>query len=271
MSPQAVFPYVLSAVLALWLHALLALWPGKRGWAGFSPAMGWASLGLGVLLLAVMEAWLWQQLQRPPMRTLGETRLWYSLLLPLVAAAAAWRWQARSLLPPALLMAMGFLSTLLLKPEAFEKPLMPALDSPWFVPHVIVYMLAYAALGLSAAYAAWNLWQAWKQKRAVEEAQAEQALDLARVAFPLLSAGLIFGAYWAKQAWGHYWTWDPKETWAFLTWAFYLFLIHLRFGWKLSPKATLIFLATGFLVLMGCWYGVNALPTASQSVHTYTR
>ena len=79
----------------------------------------------------------------------------------------------------------------------------------------------------------------------------------------------VIGAIWAKEAWGHYWTWDPKETWALLTWLCYLIYIHIRFQHRQSIKTPLWFLAGSFVVLLLCWFGVNYIPAAQTSIHTY--
>jgi ABC-type transport system involved in cytochrome c biogenesis permease subunit len=81
--------------------------------------------------------------------------------------------------------------------------------------------------------------------------------------------GLLFGALWAKEAWGHYWTWDPKETWAFLTWAIYLAYIHIRLRHPQAVRPAAIFLLVAVAVLGTCWFGVNYLPSAKNSVHAY--
>jgi ABC-type transport system involved in cytochrome c biogenesis permease subunit len=163
-----------------------------------------------------------------------------------------------------------FASINLRHPEYMDKTLMPALQSPWFVPHVVVYMLAYSALGLSCGVAAWNWGKRCLRKEAVGLEDVELPHRLVLVGLPLLTCGLLFGAFWAKEAWGHYWTWDPKETWAFLTWSAYLVYLHIRLRHALQPKLNLSLLVVGFLVMMVCWFGVNYLPVAQESVHTYT-
>lgn len=82
---------------------------------------------------------------------------------------------------------------------------------------------------------------------------------------------MLTGAIWAKDAWGNYWSWDPKETWAAITWAGYLLYIHLRLFGKTTPKILYVVLIGSFLTLQMCWYGVNYLPAAQQSVHLYNR
>ena len=94
--------------------------------------------------------------------------------------------------------------------------------------------------------------------------------NIVYIGFGFLTLGLIFGALWAKEAWGHYWTWDPKETWAFLTWAVYLIYIHFRIKSNLSHKSVFLILMLAFVVLLICWFGINYLPSAQNSVHVYS-
>ena len=89
--------------------------------------------------------------------------------------------------------------------------------------------------------------------------------------FSALSIGMLLGSLWAKEAWGNYWSWDPKETWAVITWAGYLLYVHLRLFRKTGRKTLYVLLIMSFLALQMCWYGVNYLPAAQQSVHLYNR
>ena len=94
--------------------------------------------------------------------------------------------------------------------------------------------------------------------------------DLVYVGLAFLTIGMLFGALWAKEAWGHYWSWDPKETWAAITWFAYLVYIHYRRLTKHRPRLALWALIIAFLLLQMCWWGINYLPSAQgSSVHTY--
>jgi ABC-type transport system involved in cytochrome c biogenesis permease subunit len=84
-----------------------------------------------------------------------------------------------------------------------------------------------------------------------------------------LLLGLLTGAAWAKESWGHYWSWDPKETWAFITVAAYSVFIHLRIQNR-WPRLTLALLPVAFILLMITWLGVSYLPSAHGSVHVYS-
>lgn len=248
--------------IAAWLLACLAYTRSRRA--------GDVLVILGILCGAALIGSLWITLARPPMRTLGETRWWYVVLVPSVGAFVGWRFRTRVILVPSCLMGCLFAIINLTHPEAMDKTLMPALQSIWFVPHVVVYMLAYSALGLSSLLGAWTIVARTLRKQPFDAADADLPHRLVMIGFPLLTCGLLFGAFWAKEAWGHYWTWDPKETWAFLTWAAYLLYLHVRAGHTIRPRLNLALLVFGFAVLMMCWFGVQYLPTARESVHTYS-
>lgn len=84
--------------------------------------------------------------------------------------------------------------------------------------------------------------------------------------FPLLTIGIVSGAVWANEAWGSYWSWDPKETWALITWLVFAAYLHARItkGWQGRKPALLA--AGGFLVVWICYLGVNLL---GKGLHSY--
>ncbi|MGK7950733.1 MAG: c-type cytochrome biogenesis protein CcsB [Xenococcaceae cyanobacterium] len=84
--------------------------------------------------------------------------------------------------------------------------------------------------------------------------------------FPLLTIGIIAGGVWANEAWGSYWSWDPKETWAFITWLVFAAYLHARItrGWQGRKPAILA--AAGFVVVWVCYLGVNLL---GKGLHSY--
>ena len=217
----------------------------------------WGSAALLVTFVVV----LWASLSRPPMRTMGETRLWYSLFLFICGAVTYHRWGYRWVPAFATMLATVFMVINILKPEIHDSTLMPALQSAWFIPHVAVYMFSYALLGCATLLSVYSLFS----RKSVNS--ATESLTYGGVAF--LTAGMLTGALWAKQAWGDYWSWDAKESWAAATWLLYLLAIHLM---RLQPnrKRTIaVVMALAFLSLQMCWYGVNYLPSATNSVHVY--
>ena len=231
-------------------------------------------IGLSILILSVFVhiyyvAQLWIHLQRPPIRTLGETRLWYSLFLPMLGLIIYFRWKIKWMIAYSFSLAYVFLQINFLHPENFDKTLMPALQSYWFVPHVIVYIFAYALLASSTLIAINGLILLYKQK--FKEEILYYADNVVYIGFTFITFGLLFGALWAKEAWGSYWTWDPKETWAFLTWIMYLIYIHFRTYNKTKIKLALWILSIAFIVLLICWFGLNYMSVGQNSVHTYSQ
>lgn len=86
------------------------------------------------------------------------------------------------------------------------------------------------------------------------------------IGFPLLTLGILSGAVWANEAWGSYWNWDPKETWALITWVIFAIYLHIRItkGWNGIKPALVAFL--GFFVVWICYLGVNLL---GKGLHSY--
>ncbi len=222
----------------------------------------------GLLVFGYYLTFLWLGLGRAPMRTLGETRLWYSFFLGLIGYVTYLRWNYKWFLVYSVLMAVLFMMINLISPENFSKTLMPALQSPWFVPHVIVYIFAYALLGAASLVAVYGLWLEYFRTFRMKLLQL--ADNLVYIGFAFLTLGLLFGAVWAKEAWGHYWTWDPKETWAFITWMMYLIYMHFRYFHPKKIRTPLWVLALAFVILLIAWFGVNYLPSAQSSVHVYS-
>ena len=152
----------------------------------------------------------------------------------------------------------------ILRPEIHDQTLMPALQSPWFIPHVMVYMFSYSFMGCAFLLAVYGLFS-----HKVKVMQAADTLIYIGMAF--LTFGMLSGALWAKEAWGHYWNWDPKETWALATWLSYMLYMHKRLTGAGSRRSLCMLLIFSFLCLQMCWWGVNYLPAAQDSIHVYNR
>lgn len=230
--------------------------------------LGQALLIAGGVLLSLFIVLLWISLERPPLRTLGETRIWYAFFLPLSAILVERKWKIRWIRVYCLLIAIIFIIIELLSPDSYDKTLMPALQSPWFIPHVIVYIVGYAFLGASSLSGFYGLYSEYRGKDTSTVLNSANLLVV--LGFVFLTLGLLFGGFWAKEAWGHYWTWDPKETWAFLTWITYLIYLHIIHKKGPGNKTAFTILALGFVVLMICWFGLNYFVSPDQSVHTYS-
>jgi ABC-type transport system involved in cytochrome c biogenesis permease subunit len=202
-------------------------------------------------------------LGRPPMRTMGETRLWYSFFMLLAGTITYARWRYRWVLSFSTIMASVFMIINILRPEIHDATLMPALQSVWFVPHVAVYMFSYSLLGCATLLAVYQFFTRNDLYEAIDR------LIYAGVAF--FTIGMLTGALWAKEAWGEFWSWDAKESWAAVTWMLYMLSIHLRLMGMTDKRLNGVVLIIAFLALQMCWYGVNYLPSATESIHIYNR
>lgn len=104
------------------------------------------------------------------------------------------------------------------------------------------------------------------QKLSLAEVLDNSSYRLIGLGFPLLTIGIIAGAVWANEAWGTYWSWDPKETWALITWLVFAAYLHARItkGWQGRRPAILA--SAGFVVVWVCYLGVNLL---GKGLHSY--
>nr|AIX97938.1 CcsA [Panax ginseng]AIX98108.1 CcsA [Panax ginseng]UIR99748.1 CcsA [Panax ginseng] len=88
--------------------------------------------------------------------------------------------------------------------------------------------------------------------------------------FIFLTIGILSGAVWANEAWGSYWNWDPKETWAFITWIVFAIYLHTRTNIKLRGANSAIVASIGFLIIWICYFGVNLLGIGLHSYGSFT-
>uniref|UniRef100_A0AAU6N6V9 Cytochrome c biogenesis protein CcsA n=1 Tax=Potentilla saundersiana var. saundersiana TaxID=3121422 RepID=A0AAU6N6V9_9ROSA len=88
--------------------------------------------------------------------------------------------------------------------------------------------------------------------------------------FTLLTIGILSGAVWANEAWGSYWNWDPKETWAFITWTIFAIYLHIRTNKNYETENSAIVASMGFLIIWICYFGVNLLGIGLHSYGSFT-
>lgn len=242
-----------------WIAGSVMAWRSRDGKISL-PALSMTTLG--ILVYAMFIAGFWHTLGRPPLRTLGETRLWYSFFMIVSGLITYVRWRYKWILSFSTVTALVFMMLNLLKPEIHSQSLMPALQSFWFVPHVTVYMFSYSLLACAFLLAVAGLYG--------RTGRYLPTIDtLVYVGAAFLALGMMSGALWAKEAWGHYWNWDAKETWAAVTWGMYLLYIHVRLSRYRKSMWGYVLLILAFLCLQICWYGVNYLPSAQGSMHVY--
>jgi cytochrome c-type biogenesis protein CcsB len=192
-----------------------------------------------------------------------------------------------SIIAPSALFTNAFATFSLPKEMQQAAPLVPALQSNWLMMHVTVMILSYAALILGSLLSIGfliitgggdlNFDKLLINKEPSLNVNDSFRLNLAKtldnlsyrilgLGFPLLTIGILSGAVWANEAWGSYWSWDPKETWALLTWLVFAIYLHTRLtkGWE-GKKPALI-ASLGFVTVWVCFLGVNLI---GEGLHSY--
>ncbi len=195
---------------------------------------------------------------------------------------------------PIELLTIAFACFVLPEDLKLSSNLVPALRSSWLVMHVSVVMLSYAALIIGSLLSAsvlfinnsqplqlrsssmgvggFKISNSYSTNNVIEPIKFSHSEELDTlsyrsilVGFVLLTLGLITGAIWANEAWGTWWSWDPKETWAFISWLFYAAYLHMRIsrGWQGRRPALLA--TSGFFVVLICYIGVNFLGVGLHS------
>jgi ABC-type transport system involved in cytochrome c biogenesis permease subunit len=142
-------------------------------------------------------------------------------------------------------------------------PPIPALQSYWLVLHVTLSFVGESFFVVAFVCAIYYL--------ATRDDERKKRLDrltytTIAIGYPIFTAGaLIFGAVWAQTAWGSYWSWDPKETWALITWLVYTAYLHTRFVKRFRGKISAVLAIIGFAFTMFTFFGVNYLLAGLHS------
>ena len=208
-----------------------------------------------------------------------------------------------ALLIPLALFINGF-ANLTLSPEMQKSsPLVPALQSNWLMMHVSMMIFSYGTLIVGSLlcilfliisrakevnlksldnfsfplynvmldYYETNLLSSSNEISELGKLKLLESIDnwsyrIIGLGFPFLTIGIISGGVWANEAWGSYWSWDPKETWALITWLVFATYLHARItkGW--AGKKTAVIGSLGFFVIWICYLGVNFL---GKGLHSY--
>jgi cytochrome c-type biogenesis protein CcsB len=208
-----------------------------------------------------------------------------------------------SIVIPVTLLINGF-ANLTLSPEMQKSsPLVPALQSNWLMMHVSMMLLSYGTLIMgsllcilflvisrfkdidlkiidNSSLPLYNIMLDYYEAKLLSPSteiselgklKLLQSIDnwsyrIIGLGFPFLTIGIISGGVWANEAWGSYWSWDPKETWALITWLVFATYLHARItkGWE--GQKTAILGSLGFFVIWICYLGVNFL---GKGLHSY--
>jgi cytochrome c-type biogenesis protein CcsB len=248
-----------------------ALAPGRRA-GNVAMALTW--LATGLLLLGLVLRGLWAG--RVPWGNMYEFSLAWTFGILAVFLVVSLRRDIRWLgLPVTFLALLSLgLAVTVLYTEAAQ--LVPALKSWWLVIHVASAIICGGAFTVAAAISVLYLWRDRAERKGRVTGIVASLPDAARLdtlsyrilafAFPLWTFAVISGAIWAENAWGRYWGWDPKETWAFITWVIYAGYLHARStaGWR-GRRAAYISLV-GFVSFLINYFGVNIFV---NSLHSY--
>ncbi|MBI2922881.1 MAG: cytochrome c biogenesis protein CcsA [Planctomycetes bacterium] len=211
----------------------------------------------------------WLEAGRAPFKTLYETLLFYPWCVGVATLILLALHRLRVLIPFSSAACIAGLAYAMAKPDVEIVNLPPALQSAWFVPHVVTYFIAYGALFLSFVLAVLAIARpAWRSEETGKGFE-EHAHGAVMFGFTALTLGVVMGAVWGKEAWGDYWTWDPKENWALVSWLAYLVYLHVRMvrGW--TGRRAMAVCASSFAAVVFTYLGMSLLPTASESLHVY--
>jgi len=247
--------------------------------------LGRFSLFVGFLINGWLIIERWLEAGRPPFKTFYESLIFAAFCIVLVYLALELARKVKIVGFGSILLAVVSLLIAVVKVDVEIISLPPALQSGWFVPHVVIYFIGYGALAVSFATGILYLFLPDKitlnadtfKGRFLTNALGGEEIDLEAfthqlivVGFTFLNLGLLTGSMWAKFAWGDYWFWDPKENWSLVTWLIYIVYFHLRYvkGWR--GRKAVVFSIIGFLAVVFTYLGMNLLPTAEMSEHVYT-
>ena len=239
--------------------------------------LGSAFMLIATLLLSAGVIFRGISANRVPWGNMYEFSITGALSFSIAYLFALVKYKMRWLALPAslaILITIGTAVTLLYVPSA---PLVPALKSTWLVIHVSaaiisggVFLLANFIAGtylILDRYEKKSARPVWMQKLPSLERLDNFSYRLIALVFPIWTFSVIAGAIWAEAAWGRYWGWDPKETWAFITWVAYAAYLHARvtIGWR-GRKAAWLCLLAGSTFLFNYIY-INIWGTGK---HTYS-
>jgi len=299
-SSNIVFALLLIAMISYWVNLSFFTKPNPL------TKIGKFSTVLASILLFFILCSRWIVAGYFPLSNLYESLLfltWTLLTIYLYIESKTNSKLIGSILIPVALLINGF-ANLTLSPEMQKSsPLVPALQSNWLMMHVSMMLLSYATLIMGSLlcilflviskykdidlksiddsslplynimldYYEAKLLSPSNEMSELGKLKLLQSLDnwsyrIIGLGFPFLTIGIISGGVWANEAWGSYWSWDPKETWALITWLVFATYLHARItkGWE--GKKTAILGGLGFFVIWICYLGVNFL---GKGLHSY--
>lgn len=153
------------------------------------------------------------------------------------------------------------------------EPLVAVLNSVWLNFHVTSLLISYSCFLLAFVFGILFFYKELTGNRpgALPRAEAFEYLGYraVQVGWPLLTLGIFLGAVWANTAWGSFWSWDPKETWALITWLTYTVYLHLRINLGWTGRKSVGAAMVGFTMVLITYFGVSYLPQLASPLHSY--
>lgn len=275
---RAVWVTILIYFLASVYYLLWLFFPGPR--AG-KPA---SRLFLaGAIIQTATIALRWAEVGRPPSESLYESLQWFawSAAVTYILVERRFKGIYAGGFPVSVIACAACLYAVLGRSPGVS-PLFPALQSDWFIWHVVIAFMAYAvfvvAFAIEFGYVILarllppHMLSKYGMNADTTARFHRAAHLLVLFGFPLLTFGIISGAAWAEQAWGRYWSWDPKETWSLITWTVYALYLHaMTLGrWRGGRASALN--ALGFACMFMTFLGVSwiAKLLGIPSLHAYS-
>nr|UZC30180.1 cytochrome c heme attachment protein [Entomoneis sp.] len=299
-SSNIVFGILLFAMIIYWVN--LSLFSDSK----LLTRIGRLSTIIANVLLFFILCSRWVVAGYFPLSNLYESLLFLTCMLLTIYLYIETKTKSKligSILIPVTLLINGF-ANLTLSPEMQKSsPLVPALQSNWLMMHVSMMLLSYGTLIMgsllcilflviskfkdvdfkimdNSSLPLYNIMLDYYEAKLLAPSteiselgklKLLQSIDnwsyrIIGLGFPFLTIGIISGGVWANEAWGSYWSWDPKETWALITWLVFATYLHARItkGWE--GKKTAILGSLGFFVIWICYLGVNFL---GKGLHSY--
>jgi len=249
-------------------------------------ALAWGRLGLWAARLSVGLAtvgvvWRTIELGRAshwaltvflPVTTTYETLTFLAWVIPLVYLIIERRERERLPGVGALIMGLAFVMLAAAASPAIAPrqvaPVVPALQSYWLVIHVLFMMIGFAFFTVGFGASALLLWKHYLGERETTLLKKLEELSYKANAlgFPFYGiGGLVFGGIWAKQAWGAYWEWDPKETAMLIAWLAYAVYLHARLRWGGQDLRVSWLAVVAYLTVLYTWVGINYFISSLHS------
>lgn len=187
---------------------------------------------------------------------------WATVLVTFAAIKGAARDRVLTFVMPAAALMLGYAS---FSPgiDSGIQPLIPALKSNWLAIHVITCFLGYASFAVASVFGIFLLRNGFGPSG--KSPWGEMFYRCLMIGFVFFTVGIITGSVWAQVAWGRYWGWDPKETWALITWLIYAAAIHERIRGGGVTRRVAVLSLVGLVSVLFTYFGVNYLP----GLHSY--